>query len=277
MSADYIINWDEFLIPYKQAVDELVVKLTGVAEEYRKAGVHSPIERVEGRVKRIGSILDKATRKSILLSEIGEKIEDIAGVRIVCRFIEDIDEALAILRKRDGFDIKIKEERNYINPGKTSGYQSYHVLFRYSVMNNGAPKEIWAEAQIRTLAMNFWAIIEHTLKYKYHGNIPEDIQLKLLYSAVAASKLDSQMSKIRHEITEAHETILVKNDLVDSIFAKIQSLHIHAKFDKLHEINKLHCEFMDIYQENEQVNIAKLLEFNEKVNTLARVYCVEHT
>ena len=265
-----IINWDSFLLPYRQAVDELVVKLNATADEFRNARLHSPIESVYGRVKRVSSILDKASRKGVPLSDIGDKIEDIAGVRIICCFVEDIEKVLEILHKRDGFDIEIKEERDYIGRVKPSGYQSYHVLFRYSVMTMGAPKEIWAEALIRTLAMNFWATIEHSLKYKYSGNIPLDVQAHLKDSAIAASRLDRQMSKIRHEITEAQEVDLVRNDLVDSIVEKLQSLYLHAKLEQVNELNR---EFIDIYQEK---NVQDLISFSEKINTFARIYRVEH-
>jgi len=268
---DYLINWDELLVIYKQVVDELMVKFKSISNEYARRGVHSPIEQVEGRVKRVGSIMEKANRKNIPYDEIIDKIEDIAGVRIICRFVEDIEKVIELLRRRDGYDLKIIEERDYISNSKPSGYQSYHILVKYTVMSTAAaPTEVWAEIQIRTLAMNFWATIEHSLKYKYNSKIPEKVQNRLKNSAAAASRLDHEMSKIRHEIIEAYEVILVKNDLVESITRKIQSLYFVAKLEKVNELNR---EFIDIYQDG---NLDKLREFNEKVNTIARIYKVEY-
>lgn len=267
---DIIINWDEFLIPYTQAVDELIIKLNSISNEYRKQGAHSPIEQIEGRVKRIGSILEKANRKNMPYEEIGERIEDIAGVRIICRFVEDIEKVIELIRKRDGFDMKIVREQDYIKNSKESGYQSYHMQIKYTVMATNGPRQVWAEIQIRTLAMNFWATIEHSLKYKYNGNIPDDVQLRLKNSAAAAYKLDREMSKIRDEITEAQKVIVVKNDLVESIIKKIQSLYFVAKLEKVNELNR---EFIDIYQD---CNLEKLSDFNDKLKMIAKIYKVEY-
>lgn len=267
---DNIFDWDEFLLPYMQVVDELMVKFKSIDKEYKSAGRHSPIEQVEGRVKRIGSILEKANRKKIPYYEIENRIEDIAGIRIICRFAEDIDTIVNLLRKRDGFDMVIKEERDYVTNAKPSGYRSYHVLIKYSIMSLSKPKEVWAEIQIRTLAMNFWATIEHSLKYKYNGNIPEDVQMRLKNSAKAANALDKEMSTIRDEITEAQKIILVKNDLVDSIVKKIQRLYYVAKIEKVNELNR---EFIDIY---EDCDIDKLTEFNNRLKTIAQIYKVEY-
>lgn len=264
-----IINWEEFLLPYSQAVNELVVKLKALSNECIKMHQHSPIEQVDGRVKRVGSILEKANRKNIPLDKISEKIEDIAGVRVICRFVEDIERVIELIRQREGFDMTLMQERDYIANRKASGYQSYHILIKYSVMTLSGAKEVWAEIQIRTLAMNFWATIEHSLKYKYNNEIPRDVQDRLYNSAEAAFALDREMSTIRGEITEAQKIIQVKNDLVDSIVKKIKSLYYVARMDKVNDLNR---EFIDLYQE---CNIEKLVEFDMKLNTMAKVYKVE--
>jgi len=119
-------DWDTLLIPYRQAVNELCVKFEAYAAEYICREQHSPIEYVEGRVKRVGSILDKATRKNIPVTqfyELSEQIEDIAGIRIICRFVEDIEKVVGLIRQRS--DMKVVVERDYINHTKPSGYRSY--------------------------------------------------------------------------------------------------------------------------------------------------------
>lgn len=194
-------SWDKFLAPYKQAVEELKVKLKGMRRQFDLDSAHSPIEFVTGRVKPIASILDKANLKGIPLDKLESDIQDIAGLRMMCQFVDDIHLVVNLLRKRNDFEIV--EERDYISHKKISGYRSYHVVIRYPVQTIHGEKMILAEIQIRTLAMNFWATIEHSLNYKYKGVFPEDIQMRLQNAAEAAFRLDEEMSLIRGEIQEA--------------------------------------------------------------------------
>ncbi|WHZ05956.1 GTP pyrophosphokinase family protein [Neobacillus sp. YX16] len=194
-------HWDQFLAPYKQAVSELKIKLKGMRGQFELDSSHSPIEFVTGRVKPIASILDKANQKGIPLDKLEEEMQDIAGMRIMCQFVDDIHHVVSLLRNRN--DLQIVEERDYISYKKTSGYRSYHVVIMYPVQTIHGEKRILAEIQIRTLAMNFWATIEHTLSYKYKGIFPTDIQMRLQRAAEAAFRLDEEMSLIRGEIQEA--------------------------------------------------------------------------
>ncbi|ALC91840.1 GTP pyrophosphokinase [Bacillus sp. FJAT-18017] len=194
-------NWETFLAPYKQAVEELKIKLKGMRSQFQLDTSHSPIEFVTGRVKPIASILDKANQKGIPLERLEEEMQDIAGLRLMCQFVDDIRTVVQLLRNRNDFEIV--EERDYISHEKTSGYRSYHVVIRYPVQTIHGEKNILAEIQIRTLAMNFWATIEHSLNYKYEGQFPEDIKNRLQRAAEAAFRLDEEMSLIRGEIQEA--------------------------------------------------------------------------
>jgi putative GTP pyrophosphokinase len=162
---------------------------------------HSPIEFVTGRVKPIPSVLDKAARKGIPLDRLEEEMQDIAGLRMMCQFVDDIPSVVEILKERNDFEVV--EERNYITEKKESGYRSYHVVLRYPVQTIEGEKKILVEIQIRTLAMNFWATIEHSLNYKYSGNFPKEIKERLQRASEAAFQLDEEMSKIREEIQEA--------------------------------------------------------------------------
>ena len=141
-------------------------------------------------------------------------MQDIAGLRIMCQFVDDIEVVVDLLRKRNDFEIV--EERNYISHKKASGYRSYHVVIRYPVQTITGEKKILVEIQIRTLAMNFWATIEHSLSYKYDGMIPEDIQIRLQRAAEAAFRLDEEMSLIRDEIREAQAFFSQKKELQQS-------------------------------------------------------------
>lgn len=206
-------NWDYFLAPYKQAVEELKIKLKGMRIQFEMDTSHSPIEFVTGRVKPIASILDKANQKGIALDRLEEEMQDIAGLRMMCQFVDDIHTVVKLLRNRNDFEVV--EERDYISQQKKSGYRSYHVVIRYPVQTIHGEKKILVEIQIRTLAMNFWATIEHSLNYKYKGHFPEDIKKRLLRAAEAAFQLDEEMSQIRGEIQEAQAFFTRKKEAQD--------------------------------------------------------------
>lgn len=197
-------QWDVFLSPYKQAVDELKVKLKGMRSQFGIGNANSPIEFVTGRVKPLASIYDKSLLKGIPFEpsdQLGSELQDIAGVRIMCQFVDDISTVTQLIRQRD--DMKVIEEKDYITNSKPSGYRSHHMIIEYPVETIQGRKIIVAEIQIRTLAMNFWASIEHSLNYKYKGEFPEEIKDRLQNAAEAAFRLDEEMSQIRSEIQEA--------------------------------------------------------------------------
>lgn len=194
-------DWEAFLDPYIQAVGELKIKLRGIRKQYRKQKRHSPIEFVTGRVKHVESIKEKMQVRNISEENLEEEMQDIAGLRIMVQFVEDVEEVLEVLKKRK--DMKIVLTRDYISNTKPSGYRSYHVIIDYPVDTIDGQRHIYAEIQIRTLAMNFWATIEHSLNYKYKGDYPEEIRERLEKAAEMAYGLDQEMSQIRHDIQEA--------------------------------------------------------------------------
>ena len=199
-------QWDRFLEPYKQAVDELKIKFKGMRAQYEIENVHSPIEFVTGRVKPLASIYDKSLEKGVSFEpsrKLAEELQDIAGLRIMCQFVDDIETVVKRLRERN--DLRVIEEKDYISNNKESGYRSYHMIIEYPVQTVHGEIQILAEIQIRTLAMNFWASIEHSLNYKYKGMFPQEIQLRLKRAAEAAFRLDEEMSLIRDEIREAQQ------------------------------------------------------------------------
>ncbi|EOT51473.1 MULTISPECIES: GTP pyrophosphokinase [Enterococcus] len=194
-------DWEEFLAPYEQTVSELKVKLRGIRKQFREQNRHVPIEFVTGRVKPVDSILGKSRLRNIPLDRLETEMSDIAGLRIMCQFVEDIHQVVQLIRNRKDMNVVI--ERDYITNQKASGYRSYHLVIEYPVQLVSGEKMIYAEIQIRTLAMNFWATIEHSLNYKYQGVFPEEIGERLRRAAEAAYQLDEEMSNIREEIQEA--------------------------------------------------------------------------
>ncbi|MFU2206502.1 GTP pyrophosphokinase [Streptococcus pluranimalium] len=195
------MDWEEFLDPYIQAVGELKIKLRGIRKQYRKQQKYSPIEFVTGRVKSVESIQEKMALRGVRFENIAQDIQDIAGLRVMVQFVDDVDEVLRLLRQRH--DLKVIQERDYIRHMKSSGYRSYHVVVEYPVDTIDGQKTILAEIQIRTLAMNFWATIEHSLNYKYQGDFPDDIKQRLEITAKIALELDEEMRKIKEDIQEA--------------------------------------------------------------------------
>lgn len=211
-------DWDSFLMPYEQAVGELKIKFRGMRKQFQQANEHTPIEFVTGRVKPISSIIEKQSRRFISDELLEQDMQDIAGLRIMCQFVEDIYQVVALLRNRK--DLKIVEERDYIENKKESGYRSYHVVVEYPVQLVTGEKIILAEIQIRTLSMNFWATIEHSLNYKYQGVFPEEMKERLQRAAEAAYLLDEEMSSIREEIQEAQHYFSHGRGLLENEYYK---------------------------------------------------------
>ncbi len=256
--------WREILDPYALAVNELVVKFNHIIEEYRHAGVYSPIEQVTGRLKTISSILEKSQKKNISLDDIEEKIDDIAGIRIICQFVEDIYKVVDIIRQRS--DMTIKYEKDYIEDMKKSGYRSYHVTVYYDVETLKGTRRLQVEIQIRTLAMNFWATIEHSLQYKYKQNMPEHIRERLTSAAEAILILDREMSVVRDEIMDAQNSFTIKANIVADILTNIQNLY---KVANKQEVIKIQDEFFKIYQTGDREELEK---FSKNLDLISQRY-----
>ena len=196
-------NWDRFLQPYELAVEGFILKFEGIKKQYQLNGLYCPIEIVSGRVKSIDSILDKARRMNVPFEKIDESLYDIGGVRITCKYIDDVYVICDLIKARK--DIRVIEVRDYIKNMKASGYRSLHILAEYNVETISGQVPVKLEFQIRTHAMHFWASIEHSLKYKYQKNIPLDLKERLYHVAITGAKLDDEMTTLHHLIQEYDE------------------------------------------------------------------------
>jgi len=192
-------SWEIFLEPYELAVEGFIIKLEGIKKQYNLHGLISPFENVLGRVKTAESITAKAKRMNVPFELIDEKLYDIAGIRIICKYVDDIYQVRKLLLSRK--DITLVEEKDYVNNPKASGYKSLHLICKYNVETIEGQKTIYIEFQIRTLAMHFWATTEHDLKYKYSRQIPDEIKEKLVQAAKSAAQLDQDMLDIRYAIS----------------------------------------------------------------------------
>jgi len=257
--------WRKLLIPYQQAVQEIQVKFTSIANENRRLGRNSPIEYVTVRVKKIASILEKAKKKGILLSNLEEEIEDIAGIRIMCQFVEDIDMVVALIKSRK--DMRVKSEKNYVKNMKESGYRSYHMIVYYHVHTALGEREIQAEIQIRTLAMDFWATIEHSLNYKYQHNIPEKIQKRLIAAAEAAHNLDEEMTNIRLDVLDAQRSFQSESNTIANISNNLENISRVLENDQ--EVEKVQDEFYLLWEKG---NLDELKAFNKRLDLMAENY-----
>lgn len=194
------LYWQSFLLPYELAVGGFIIKLESMRKEFILKNQSSPIEIVSGRVKSVSSILEKAERLNIDFNHIPEEIYDIAGIRVTCRYIEDVYKVAELLKSRKDIDIFLVKD--YIKDPKPSGYRSLHLIARYNVETVDGRMPINMEFQIRTHAMHLWASIEHTLKYKYYRQIPEEIQSRLVQASKIVAELDVEMTKIKQAMSE---------------------------------------------------------------------------
>lgn len=208
------LQWKIFLEPYELAVEGFILKFEGIKKQYQTRGEYCPIEIVTGRVKSPDSILDKAKRMNVKIENIVKQVYDIGGVRITCKYIDDVYSVAELIKTRK--DIVVLEERDYIKNTKESGYRSLHLIVSYNVETINGQIPLILEFQIRTHAMHFWASIEHSLKYKYQKNIPDNLKERLKSASLAAQKLDEEMSEIHKLIIELDDSNLSSIDPLEN-------------------------------------------------------------
>jgi putative GTP pyrophosphokinase len=259
-------DWGKFLLPYQQAVEELKIKFKSLRKELKSRDEYAPIEFVTGRVKRISSILEKARRLNVPLDRLESGIEDIAGIRIMCQFVDDIHRVAELIRQRK--DMILVYEKDYITHYKESGYRSYHVIVEYPVQTSLGSMPVLAEIQIRTLAMNFWATIEHSLNYKYKEQLPPHVKERLRSAAEAAFQLDTEMSSIRKEIVESQMEFENSAGTVRNVLNAIQELYFYRK---IREAAQFQLRFNELWEQEDIMGMKNLaLEIQEALNRLSK-------
>ncbi|MCM3668053.1 GTP pyrophosphokinase family protein [Mesobacillus maritimus] len=194
------VELTRFMMAYKFALDEMNTKINILKEEFNYIHDYNPIEHVKSRVKSPESILKKVVRKNLDLNmqSIRENIKDIAGVRITCSFESDIYKIQDMLQNQK--DINVLECKDYIKSPKPNGYRSLHLILEIPVFLSSGEELIPVEIQIRTIAMDFWASLEHKIYYKYNKEVPEHLLTELKDAATAAAGLDAKMERINKEI-----------------------------------------------------------------------------
>lgn len=194
-----------FMMKYKFALNEMETKVEILQEEFQLLHDYNPIEHTKSRLKSPESILNKMYRKGVDLtfSDIKNHIRDIAGIRITCSFISDIYRISDMLARQS--DITIIEVEDYIKNPKPNGYQSLHLIVQVPVFMSDHEELVYVEIQIRTIAMDFWASLEHKIYYKYSETVPENLLTELKEAAQTASALDQKMERIHREIKKIKE------------------------------------------------------------------------
>lgn len=185
-----------FHLNYKFGLDEILTKINILREEMAFREGANPIEHVNSRIKTIDSVRQKAERIGcpLELEAIGEQIRDIAGVRIVCSFIADIYRVLEMLTSQP--DVTVREVKDYVARPKANGYRSVHAIVEIPVFLSDTTRAVPIEVQIRTVAMDFWASVEHKIYYKYAKHVPADLVEELSAAARVAHELDARMGEL---------------------------------------------------------------------------------
>lgn len=189
-----------FMMTYKFGLSEMKTKLDILQEEFQHIHEYNPIEHIKTRMKSPESIMKKMYRKNIPVSTVSikENITDIAGIRITCSFISDIYRISEMIENQK--DVTAIEKKDYIKDPKPNGYRSLHLIVSVPVFLSDRVEDVYVEIQIRTVAMDFWASLEHKIFYKYDRVIPERLTKELTSTAKVANELDEKMEQLHEEI-----------------------------------------------------------------------------
>ena len=181
---------------YAAGIREITTRLETLDEEFERTYRHNPIHHIESRLKTLPSIVNKlrATGSPLSIGSAKKQIHDIAGVRVVCRYVDDIHRIARLLLDQD--DISLIEKKDYIEHPKPNGYRSLHVVVDVPVYMSHGRLFVPVEIQIRTVAMDFWATLEHGIRYKSEGEVPAYIQEELHKCADIITQTDYKMQEI---------------------------------------------------------------------------------
>ena len=193
-------SYEEVMLIYQAALRQMETKLAVLNEEFRMVHKYNPIEHITSRVKKSESIAKKLRRHGydVTLENMVKYCNDIAGVRVICSFTSDIYRIADMISTQS--DIRVLAIKDYIASPKPSGYRSYHMIVMIPVYLSDRIVDTKAEIQIRTIAMDFWASLEHKIQYKFVGDAPEHITRELRECAEMVTALDERMLELNTEI-----------------------------------------------------------------------------
>ena len=197
---DQVDSWQEAMLVYHAALKQINTKLEILNDEFQHVHRYNPIEHIKSRIKTSESIVKKLRRYGYesTIENMVKYINDIAGIRVICSFTSDIYRIADMLRSQS--DVRVISVKDYIRHPKESGYKSYHMLVTVPVYLSDRIVDVKVEIQIRTVAMDFWASLEHKINYKFEGKAPEHIRRELVECAKMVSQLDARMLALNEEI-----------------------------------------------------------------------------
>ena len=203
MSADFQRMMDDFFAiqcRYSAAMKEVQTKLEILDDEFQMKHRRNPIHHIESRLKSIQSVMEKLSRKhyAVSMQSAVDNLTDIAGIRVICPYVQDVYTVARLLTTQD--DVKLVEMRDYIRNPKANGYRSLHLIVEIPVFLQSGRILVPVEVQIRTIAMDFWASLEHSMRYKAAGKVPEDICEELYEVGEDIAALDQKMQTIHDRI-----------------------------------------------------------------------------
>lgn len=198
-------SWKTVMFLYNSALKEVGTKLEILNDEFQHVHKYNPIEYIKSRIKTPESIVKKLKRCDLesSIDNMVTHVNDIAGIRIVCSFTSDIYRLAEMIGKQN--DLTVVSVKDYIKNPKESGYKSYHMLVTVPIFLSDRVVDTKVEIQIRTIAMDFWASLEHKIYYKFEGNAPEYISRDLRECAGIVSMLDAKMLSLNEAILQAKE------------------------------------------------------------------------
>ena len=198
--GDGIDTWQEVTLVYNAALKQMETKMSILNDEFQHVHQYNPIEHIKARIKSPESIVKKLKRNGYesTIDNMVKYVNDIAGIRIICSFTSDIFRIAEMIREQR--DIKVIAVKDYITYPKVSGYKSYHMIVTVPVYLSDRIVDVKVEIQIRTVAMDFWASLEHKIHYKFEGDAPEHIRNGLVECARMVSDLDARMLSLNEEI-----------------------------------------------------------------------------
>ncbi len=197
-------NWKEVILIYNSALKQIATKLEILNDEFQHVHRYNPIEHIKSRIKTAESIVKKLKRHGYesTIENMVKYVNDIAGIRVICSFTSDIYEIADMISNQK--DIRVISVKDYIVNPKASGYKSYHMLVTVPVYLSDRIVDTKVEIQIRTVAMDFWASLEHKIHYKFEGNAPDHIRDELVECARMVSELDDRMLCLNEQVQQVH-------------------------------------------------------------------------
>lgn len=195
-------SWTEVILVYNSALKEVGTKLEILNDEFQHVHRYNPIEHIKSRIKSSESIVKKLRRNGYesTIENMVEYVNDIAGIRVICSFASDIYRIASMLSNQN--DIKVLAIKDYIKNPKPSGYKSYHMLVTVPIYLSDRIVHAKVEIQIRTVAMDFWASLEHKINYKFEGKVPQYIKEELVECAHMISDVDARMLNLNEQIQD---------------------------------------------------------------------------